>query len=61
VADLFIGCRSHRKGILKTLGTSVVHDVLIWLDHAASTPAALEQVARTCRYAEAPRNTGERP
>ena len=60
VADLFIGCRSHRKGILKTLGTSVVHDVLIWLDHGASTPAALEQVARACRYAEAPRNTGER-
>jgi hypothetical protein len=38
-----------------------VHDVLVWLDHGASTPAALEQVARACRYAEAPGNTGERP
>ncbi|MEO0343638.1 MAG: hypothetical protein AAF198_09390 [Pseudomonadota bacterium] len=26
-ADLFVGCRSHRGGLLKTLGASVVHEV----------------------------------
>lgn len=32
INDVFIGCRSHRKGILKTLGTSCLHDVLLWID-----------------------------
>lgn len=31
-SDVFIGCRSHRKGILKTLGASTIHDILIWAD-----------------------------
>ncbi|WP_120499239.1 hypothetical protein [Roseovarius sp. EL26] len=29
-ARLFIGCRSHRKGLLKTLGHSFVSDVFFW-------------------------------
>ena len=29
-SDLFIGCRSHRAGILKTLGKFVLADVVLW-------------------------------
>lgn len=29
-ADLFIGCRSHRKGLQKTLGQSTILDVFFW-------------------------------
>lgn len=32
--DLFVGCRSNRRGLLKTLGRSVIHDVLFWPDRA---------------------------
>ncbi|KPU83469.1 hypothetical protein JI58_08750 [Marinosulfonomonas sp. PRT-SC04] len=32
LCDLFIGCRSHRKGILKTLGEMVLADVFLWPD-----------------------------
>lgn len=47
--DLFIGCRSHRKGILKTLGTSTVLDVLVWTDRdCLSDPAALSSTLRQC-------------
>lgn len=53
VSDLFIGCRSHRKGILKTLGHSVIHDVLFWLDTAGTTPAALDKITQACRFVEA--------
>jgi hypothetical protein len=52
-SDLFIGCRSHRKGILKTLGSSVIHDVLFWLDTAGTTPDALDKITQACRFAEA--------
>lgn len=31
-SDLFIGCRSHRKGILKTLGEMLLADVFLWPD-----------------------------
>lgn len=51
--DLFIGCRSHRKGILKTLGSSVIHDVLFWLDIAGTGPADLEKITKAFRFAEA--------
>lgn len=40
--DLFVGCRSNRRGLLKTLGQSVIHDVLFWPDRAIlmeETPA----------------------
>ena len=50
--DLFIGCRSHRKGILKTLGSSVIHDVLFWLDTAGTTPDALDKITQACRFVE---------
>jgi hypothetical protein len=52
-SDLFIGCRSHRKGILKTLGSSVIHDVLFWLDIAGTKPADLDRITQACRFAEA--------
>ena len=32
ISDLFIGCRSHRKGILKTLGEMMLADVFLWPD-----------------------------
>ena len=47
VGDLFIGCRSHRPGLLKTLGAGVISDVLFWplniLDNA--DPVARGQAA----------------
>ena len=52
-SDMFIGCRSHRKGILKTLGHCVIHDVLLWLDTAPTTPEALEKITQACRFVEA--------
>ncbi len=33
-ADLFIGCRSNRYGLAKTLGSSRIYDVMFWSDHA---------------------------
>jgi hypothetical protein len=45
--DLFIGCRSHRTGLVKTLGEGVIAEVLYWpvniLD--ASDPDARDQRA----------------
>lgn len=52
-SDLFIGCRSHRKGIVKTLGHSVIHDVLFWLDTAGTTPAEMDKITQACRFVEA--------
>jgi hypothetical protein len=31
-ADFFIGCRSNRAGLAKTLGASRLHEVLFWPD-----------------------------
>lgn len=31
-ADFFIGCRSNRAGLAKTLGQSVLHEVMFWPD-----------------------------
>ena len=33
-ADFFIGCRSNRGGLAKTLGESQLHEVLFWPDRA---------------------------
>jgi hypothetical protein len=33
-ADIFIGCRSNRSGLAKTLGKSRLHDVIFWPDRA---------------------------
>jgi hypothetical protein len=52
-SDLFIGCRSHRKGIVKTLGSSVIHDVLFWLDNAGTTAEDLAKINAACRFVEA--------
>jgi hypothetical protein len=38
MADLFIGCRSHRSGLQKTLGSSVILDVLFWPQHTLLLP-----------------------
>ncbi|MBV48407.1 hypothetical protein [Sulfitobacter sp.] len=50
--DLFIGCRSHRKGILKTLGASTIRDVLIWLDHDGGGAVDQSKIIQACRFVE---------
>jgi hypothetical protein len=49
-SDLFIGCRSHRKGILKTLGASRIHDILLWVDqdHCSDEDPDLQAALRFC-------------
>lgn len=55
-ADFFIGCRSNRAGLAKTLGQSRLHEVLFWPDRAllgAAEPedrAALEALRRHFRW-----------
>lgn len=52
-ADLFIGCRSNRAGLLKTLGTSRLHEVVFWPDRALlGSPEAtdVEALAALTRY-----------
>jgi hypothetical protein len=34
--DFFIGCRSNRPGLAKTLGASRLHEVLFWPETALS-------------------------
>ena len=56
-ADLFIGCRSNRAGLVKTLGSSVIHDVMFWPGRSllgsadARDIAALDAVHRYRRWA----------
>jgi hypothetical protein len=49
-SDIFIGCRSHRKGILKTLGVSRIHDLLLWIDQdlCGGDHDVLNAVSRHC-------------
>ncbi|MEP5759933.1 MAG: hypothetical protein ABJ327_11635 [Litoreibacter sp.] len=49
-SDVFIGCRSHRGGIKKTLGSSTIHDILIWIDRDINTGdrLGLEAVRQYC-------------
>jgi len=52
-AEVFIGCRSNRPGLTKTLGQSRLHDVLIWPDRAVlapNEPADLAALAALHRY-----------
>lgn len=52
-AQLFIGCRSNRAGLAKTLGNSRLHDVLIWPNRAllaSSDPADVVALACLHRY-----------
>ena len=44
-ADLFIGCRSHRSGLKKTLGAATILEVLFWPKHALLTPRGAEDTA----------------
>ena len=37
-SSLFVGCRSHRTGILKTLGQSAIKDILFWIDQDVLRP-----------------------
>ena len=53
--DLFVGCRSNRRGLLKTLGRSLIHDVFFWPDRAILTEATASDlpglIARYQRWA----------
>jgi hypothetical protein len=55
-ADFFIGCRSNRSGLSKTLGTSRLHEVLFWPERAllgsgdADDLAALQALDRYQRW-----------
>jgi hypothetical protein len=40
-AELFIGCRSHRPGLAKTLGTARITDVIFWPDRMVLGPSGL--------------------
>jgi len=44
-ADFFIGCRSNRPGLAKTLGQSRLHEVMFWPDRSILGSAAVEDVA----------------
>ncbi len=44
-ADLFIGCRSNRAGLTKTLGAARIQDVIFWPDRALLHSAAAEDIA----------------
>lgn len=50
--DFFVGCRSNRRGLLKTLGRSLIHDVFFWPDRAILTeaPGATDLPALIARY-----------
>lgn len=57
-ADLFIGCRSHREGLLKTFGTGSIAAVFLWpgvniLDPASPAGAAQLQGLDQYRFWEA--------
>ncbi len=45
-ADLFIGCRSHRGGLKKTLGNALIRDVLFWPHHLLLMPRTSEDYAQ---------------
>jgi hypothetical protein len=52
-ADFFIGCRSNRGGLAKTLGQSQVHEVMFWPDRClagSSDPEDVQALATLHRY-----------
>ncbi|MGL4237075.1 hypothetical protein [Tabrizicola sp.] len=52
-ADFFIGCRSNRAGLAKTLGQSRLHEVMFWPDRSllgSSDPEARDALAALTRY-----------
>ena len=48
--DLFVGCRSNRKGIVKTLGAGLIHDALFWNGRAFLADGAGPELAALQRY-----------
>jgi hypothetical protein len=44
-ADFFIGCRSNRAGLAKTLGQSRLHEVIFWPDRSLPGSSAAEDIA----------------
>ena len=50
-ASLFIGARSHRGGLQKTLGESVIEDVLIWPGMSLLLPQTAEDEAQRLKLA----------
>jgi hypothetical protein len=50
-ASLFVGVRSHRGGLQKTLGESVIEDVLLWPGQALLLPQTAEDKAQRLKLA----------
>lgn len=48
--DLFVGCRSNRAGLAKTLGAGVIRDVMFWPDRALLAEGASPDSAALQRY-----------
>ncbi len=52
-ADLFVGCRGHRRGLTKALGAGLIGDVILWPDQALlspDSPAGPAQIAALGSY-----------
>ncbi len=49
-ADLFVGCRSNRAGLAKTLGAGRIRDVLFWNDRALLAEENSPELAALHRY-----------
>ena len=49
-ADLFVGCRSNRAGLAKTLGASLVRDVFFWPNRALLAEDTSTDLAALHRY-----------
>lgn len=49
-ADLFVGCRSNRAGLAKTLGSARIRDVLFWPDRALLAGQTSPEIAALHRY-----------
>lgn len=48
--DFFLGCRSNRKGLVKTLGAGLIHDALFWKGRALLAEGAGPELAALHRY-----------
>jgi hypothetical protein len=42
-ANLYIGCRSDRRGLVKTLGSSIIREVIFWPSHTLLLPRNQEE------------------
>ncbi|MDZ7905331.1 MAG: hypothetical protein U5N55_05850 [Cypionkella sp.] len=48
--DFFVGCRSNRSGLAKTLGAGVIRDVLLWPSRALLAEDSAPELAALHRY-----------